>query len=135
MTIRKLNSTDYDEILVKWWQDWGWTPPAKDFLPDNGEGGLIVYDGDIPVCAGYVYVTNSKVSWVEWVISNREYKKKPERAVSLKTLVNSLTEICKSSGSTYVYSILKSPSLIKIYEESGYIKTPSTYITELIKKF
>lgn len=135
MTIRKLNSTDYEKILVKWWQDWGWTPPAKDFLPDNGEGGLIVFDGDTPVCAGFAYVTNSKVAWVEWVISNKEYKKKPERAVSLKTLVSSLTDICQASGSTYVYAILKSPTLINIYEEFGYAKTPSTYITEMIKKF
>ena len=37
--IRKLNSTDYDNILVEWWKDWGWDAPAKDFLPDDGEGG------------------------------------------------------------------------------------------------
>ncbi len=60
--IRKLNSTDYDEVLVGWWKDWGWEPPAKDFLPDDGEGGFLVLDEDIPVCAGFIYVTNSKVA-------------------------------------------------------------------------
>ena len=35
--IRKLNSTDYDSVLVGWWKDWGWELPAKDFLPDDGE--------------------------------------------------------------------------------------------------
>ena len=36
-TIRKLNKTDYDNILLKWWKDWRWTAPPKDFLPDDGE--------------------------------------------------------------------------------------------------
>ena len=77
--IRKLNSLDYDSILVKWWKDWRWTAPPKDFLPENGEGGFIVYDNDIPVCAGYIYMTNSKVGWCDWIISNFEYKNKKKR--------------------------------------------------------
>ena len=28
---------------------------TKDFLPDNGKGGLIVYDDKTPVCAGFIY--------------------------------------------------------------------------------
>ena len=73
-TIRELNETDYESILVGWWKDWRWTPPPKDFLPDGGKGGFIVYDGDIPVCAGYIYITNSKVGWCDWIISNINYK-------------------------------------------------------------
>ena len=45
--IRPLELDDYDTILVDWWKDWGWTPPTRDFLPDNGKGGMIVFDGDI----------------------------------------------------------------------------------------
>ena len=73
--IRKLNSTDYDNTLVGWWKDWGWEPPAKDFLPDDGESGLIVLDNDVPVCAGFIYITNSKAAWVDWIISNKKYTK------------------------------------------------------------
>ncbi len=40
--IRPLELDDYDTILVDWWKDWGWTPPTRDFLPDNGKGGMIV---------------------------------------------------------------------------------------------
>ena len=65
LNIRKLHATDYEDLLLSWWKDWGWDAPAKDFLPDNGEGGLIVFDEEIPVCAGFVYVTNSKVAWVD----------------------------------------------------------------------
>ena len=76
--IRPLNSEDYDTILVDWWKDWGWTPPPKDFLPDNGKGGMMILDGEIPVCAGFIYMTNSNVYLLEFMVSNKKYRKKPK---------------------------------------------------------
>ena len=39
---RKLVDKDYD-ILTTWWNKWpGWSAPSKDFLPNNGTGGLII---------------------------------------------------------------------------------------------
>ena len=35
LNIRPLEAGDYDSILVDWWNDWRWTAPAKDFLPEN----------------------------------------------------------------------------------------------------
>ena len=34
----------------------------------------MVLDGETPVCAGFVYITNSKVAWCEFIISNPNYK-------------------------------------------------------------
>lgn len=132
LTIRKLNSTDYDEILVKWWSDWGWEAPQKDFLPQDGEGGVIVYDEDIPVCAGFIYITNSRVSWVDWIISNKEYRKKPNRSIAIQLLIENLTETCKLSGSKYIYALIKHNGLIESYEKLGYIQGDS-YTKEMIK--
>lgn len=131
--IRELNEVDYEEILTGWWEQWGWTPPSKDFLPNNGKGGIIVYDDEVPVCAGFMYLTNSKVSWVDWVISNKEYKDREKRKEALKLLVISLTGICKRAGSLYVYALLKNESLISTYEELGYVRGDS-YTSEMIKK-
>ena len=72
--IRPLQEGDYENILCGWWRDWKWVPPVKDFLPEDGTGGYIVYDGDIPVCAGFMYTTNSRAAWCDWIISNIEYK-------------------------------------------------------------
>ena len=130
--IRELQDTDYENILVGWWQQWGWEPPQKDFLPNDGKGGIIVYDDETPVCAGFMYITNSKVAWVDWIISNKEYTKKPQRKDAIKLLVSALTEICKNTGSKYVYALIKSQSLIGTYEELGYIKGDS-YTSEMIK--
>lgn len=132
LTIEPLKVDTYDTLLRKWWLDWGWTAPKKDFLPDDGKGGLIVYADDIPVCAGYLYMTNSKASWVEWIISNKEFREKPYRRQALTLLIESLTNISKNLGNKYVYTLLKHPSLIEIYSELGYAKGDSN-AQEMIK--
>lgn len=130
--VRPLDENDYDSILVGWWKAWGWEPIAKDFLPDDGKGGIIVYDEDVPVCAGFIYTTNSKVAWVDWVISNKEYRKKPERSEAIELLVQSLTNICKNTGHKYSYALIKHSSLVDTYKKLGYTKG-DVYTGEMIK--
>jgi hypothetical protein len=134
LDIRMLNSNDYDDILVGWWKRWRWTPPAKDFLPGDGQSGFIVYDGDTPVCAGFLYVTNSKVAWVDWIISNFDYKDKDGRREGLILLIETLGESARLEEFTYTYALIKSPSLMELYEELGYVKGDS-YTTEMIKRW
>lgn len=134
MTIRKLSESDYDNILIGWWGDWGWAAPSRDFLPDNGAGGLIVFDGEEPVCAGFIYVTNSKACWVDWIVSSKSYREKPGRREALDLLIRSLTELCSGVDCKYTYALIKSPSLIEVYENNGYVKADS-YNIEMIKKW
>lgn len=132
LKIRELNDSDYEDILVGWWKDWGWEPPQKDFLPNDGKGGIIIYDGDIPICAGYMYLTNSKVGWVDWIISSKSYTNKELRKDAITLLVSRLTDICQFLGCKYVYALIKNQSLINTYEGLGYIKGDS-YTSEMIK--
>lgn len=132
LKIRELNEKDYEDILVGWWKDWGWEPPQRDFLPDEGKGGIIIYDGDVPICAGYMYLTNSKVGWVDWIISNKNYTNKELRKDAISMLVSRLTDICGLIGCKYVYALIKNQSLINTYESLGYIKGDS-YTGEMIK--
>jgi RimJ/RimL family protein N-acetyltransferase len=132
LKIRELNDNDYDDILVGWWKDWGWEPPMRDFLPDGGKGGIIIYDEDIPICAGYIYLTNSKVCWVDWIISNKNYTNKELRKDAISMLVSRLTDICGLIGCKYVYALIKNQSLINTYESLGYVKGDS-YTGEMIK--
>lgn len=131
LQIRPLNENDYNDILVKWWRDWRWSPPPRDFLPQDGTGGFIVYDGDSPVCAGFLYSTNSKAAWVDFIISSRTHKENRQDSISL--LIRTLTEVAKNIGYKYTYALLRHKNLIKTYEDIGYIKGDSnTY--EMIKK-
>ena len=57
---RCLNEKDWD-TLVEWWDTWpDWTTPPRDFLPDNGTGGLMVEKDGLPIVAGFIYETNTK---------------------------------------------------------------------------
>jgi len=132
LIIRPLNENDYDTILSEWWRAWGWEPVERDFLPDDGKGGLMVLDDEEPVCAGYIYTTNSKVAWVDWIISSDTYRKKPQRREGLKLLIETLTDICKNTGHKYSYALIKNRSLIGIYEDLGYAKGDN-YSSEMIK--
>jgi hypothetical protein len=132
LNIRPLTYEDYDDTLKAWWADWGWTAPTRDFLPDDGVGGIMVLDEDEPICAGFMYATNSRVSWVEWIISNKQYRKKPQREEAIKLLVSTLTEISKNLGNKYCYALIKHQSLIETYKELGYTKGDE-YVGEMIK--
>lgn len=132
LDVRILDSSDYDEILVGWWKDWGFTPPSKEFLPSNATGGCMIIDGDEPVCAGFLYTTNSNIAWVDWIISNKNYRKKPERKEAISLLILTLTNLAKNLGNKYAYSLMDSKRLVEIYESLGYKKSAS-YTEELIK--
>ena len=123
--IRPLNSEDYDTILVDWWKDWGWTPPPKDFLPDNGKGGMMILDGEIPVCAGFIYMTNSNVYLLVFMVSNKKYRMKPHRKNAMGLLIETLTNISKNQGAKYCYSLQKHKSLMGTFESLGYVKGDS----------
>ena len=131
-SIRKLKTSDYNDVLIGWWKDWGWQAPAQDFLPENGEGGLMVMVDNKHVCAGFMYVTNSKVSWVDWIISDNKIEDKALRHEAVKFLVSTLTNICSQNGG-YIYALLRHDGLIKTYEDLGYVKGDS-YTHEMIKK-
>jgi len=133
LNIRELNESDYEAILVGWWSQWGWNAPARDFLPNDGKGGVIVYDGDVPVCAGFMYLTNSKVAWVDWIISNKEYTKKPQRKDAIDLLIKRLTSICKESGFNYVFGNNNNKNLIDYFLNNGYSIGCKNSV-ELIKK-
>lgn len=117
--IRYLNETDYD-LLCQWWKAWRWTAPPRDFLPENGCGGLMVEKDGIPVVAGFVYFTNSAIAWSEFIISNFEYKDKESRKEALKILIFELGELARRKGSKYVYTVVKNKHLKETYEEMGY---------------
>tara|TARA_Y100001938_G_C7983554_1_gene375672 strand:- start:355 stop:774 length:420 start_codon:yes stop_codon:yes gene_type:complete len=133
LTVRNLNELDYEKYLVKWWKDWEWVAPVKDFLPDSGKGGIMVLYKDTPVCAGYIYMTNSKVAWVDWIISDRHYKKKPQRKQAIFLLIETLTKMCRDLGFVFCYALIKNKNLMATYTKLGYNEADS-YNKEMIKK-
>lgn len=130
ISIRPITDSDY-ETLVNFWRDWGWTPPPKDFLPDVG---MITFEGDTPINAAFLYITNSKVCWLEWVISNKNYKNRELRKFALNLLLETLINVAKNNEYKYIYTVLKHEGLAKAYIEQGFIEGDTnikTYIKTL----
>jgi hypothetical protein len=132
LTVRALQESDWD-TLQEWWVKWEWPTVAKEMLPLNGCGGLMVYKGDIPVVAGFLYLTNSNIAWIEWIISNKDYKEN-DRKKALEVLILGLEDVALSVGKDIMFSVSKSKSLINIHKELGYTvdETPSYEISKKI---
>ena len=98
MNTRTLTESDY-EILSGWWKAWSWPVIGKDMLPDNGTGGIMVEHEGKNIVAGFLYWSNSKMVWLDWIISNPKSDK-------------------------YMMSISRSNSLLKIHKELGWTIDP-----------
>jgi len=67
LTARRLTEKDYNTI-VEWWKSWPeWEPLSQEMLPENGTGGIIIEKEGEPIVAGFLYGTNSKIAWMEWI--------------------------------------------------------------------
>lgn len=132
MNTRTLTGSDY-EILSDWWKAWGWPVMAKDMLPDNGTGGIMVENEGENVVAGFLYWSNSKLVWLDWIISNPNADKKI-RKQAIEMLILTAEQMVKDAGSKYMMSISRSNSLLKIHEKIGWSidKTPSHEMIKVI---
>lgn len=131
MNIRRLNEDDYP-TLVKWWNDWGWTPLAKKLLPENGTGGVMIEsENGTPICAGFLYITNSEIAWMEWVISNKEVRGK-QRDKALDLLFSELILWAENSDRSVIFTVGKNKHFLERCKKFGFLmdEVPSF---ELIK--
>ena len=127
---RRLQHEDY-ETLVKWWESWpDWAPLARNLLPENGTGGIMIERDGNPIVAGFLYGTNSKIAWMEWIVGNPEERNKSE---AIELLISSLEEWAVEGGFKVILSIGRSKSLIDKHKKLGYTvdDNPSH---EIIKK-
>jgi len=126
--VRAIESGDYENTLVKWWKDWGWQAPPEDFLPETG---VMISKGNVDICAGFIYLTNSKVALTEFVVSNKDYKDK-DRGEAIDLLIDCIAELANENGYKYAHVILKNKSLLGRYKEAGYLES-DTNVIEMIK--
>ena len=135
LKIRKLIESDWDTLVDLWsmWPEWT-EHPTKSMLPENGAGGYIVEKGEIPVVAGFLYTTNSKICWLEWIVSNIEYRE-ADRKKALELLITGVEHVAKQSGGEIIFSIARNKGLIHTHKKLGYRvdEKPSYEISKNIK--
>lgn len=128
-SFRFLEEEDYNELLG-WWKWFRFPAPAREFLPDNATCGIMVSKGEMNICAGFLYSTNSKLCWIEFIVSNPQYKDK-NRKGAIELLIKGLAELAKKNGFKAIFSSIKDENLKKSYKNAGFLET-SKNTTEFI---
>jgi|10_taG_2_1085330.scaffolds.fasta_scaffold72725_2 hypothetical protein len=121
LNIRRLKETDWD-TLENWWSFHFNTIPNKESFPDNGIGGIIVENNNIPVCMCFIYSTNSKVAFLEWILSNPEYKE-DDRSELIDIMLVAAEKIIKQQGYKYIFGFTTKKRLAERLEKLGHIIT------------
>lgn len=115
---RLLTENDY-ETLVAWWKANRFPAPAQEMLPLNGTGGIMVTKNGIDICAGFLYTTNSKIAWLEFIVANFEYREN-DRENAIKLLITNLCQIASDVDFKVVFTSVKHPSLINHFKDVGF---------------
>lgn len=129
MQYRKLTDKDFDK-LSEWWASWGWeNSPPLDFL---SSGGIMVHEGDLDICAGFLYtISNASVAWFTFPVSNPGVRGKL-RKDAIQMMIVTIEEMAKDLGYKYLYSCLRNSGMIEAQKNCGYIEAGNNY-TELLK--
>ena len=114
---RYLEDSDW-ETLQQWWDYWpGIEAPPRDFLPDNGTGGIMIEENGTPIVACFIYQTNSNAAMLEWLVSNPNYRGKEKRDRALEALIVSSQAVIKSMGYKTIFTMLRNQKLINLREK------------------
>ena len=73
ITIRPIKEEDY-EFINSWWKALDKSPPPRNLLPENGLHGLMACKNGRPIVCTYLYLTNSKFGYCDYMISDTSYK-------------------------------------------------------------
>ena len=126
---RHLEEGDWD-ILKEWWDYWpGVEAPCKDFLPDNGTGGIMIEENGTPIIACFIYQTNSNAAMLEWLISNPIYRGKKKRDRAIEALIVSAQAVVKSMGYKTIFTMLRHRKLSKLRDRFGWKIQPKPSYT------
>ena len=118
LKVRTLLKEDYKE-LCSWWERWDWPILSKDMLPGEGTSGVMVSKDNVNIVAGFLYWSNSDLVWLDWIISNPDYKDEDKKQ-AIELLIKTAEEMVKSAGKKYMMSISRSKSLLNIHEKLGW---------------
>ena len=87
--IRPIKEEDY-QFIDKWWQQIDKAPPPRSLLPENGLHGLMACKNNRPIVCTYLYLTNSKFGYCDYMISDNNYKGRDRFEIVLKLMDTSI---------------------------------------------
>jgi hypothetical protein len=116
--VRPIKVKDY-VFLSEWWKSYnGIELPDSGALPNNGLGGFIVEVKKRPIAAAYLYLTNSTIGYIDFLISDPNYKNK-HRYDAIATLILACSNHAIKLGCKVVWAMTSYDGIIKRCKELG----------------
>lgn len=117
MRVRKfVKATDYPDA-VDWWADHSWPVIPPQMLP---ELGLVAEDDGFKYCMGWLYRTDSKICWLEYIVANPDAPLK-KRSKAIDLLIEGAIFSAKEMGYKVIFSSLKSKGLMRRFNKQGFV--------------
>ena len=108
---------DYD-MLYKWWRLHNSFPPKRDQLSDCG---LIVERENNPICAGFLYSTDSSICVFEFVVCDPTIDKEI-RDKALTKLIEEAQKWAAESLYSLIYTSVRGLKYINRLKNAGFIE-------------
>ena len=116
---RPIEVEDY-AILMKWWKSYdGIEIPDSSILPNNGLGGFLIEKEGKMIAAAYLYLTNSAVGYIDFLISDPNYKNKDKYNMIMK-LQDACTEELLREGCRIVWAMTSYDHLAEMAGKMGH---------------
>lgn len=128
MRTRDYQDADY-RFVSNWWALHNWPAVPRQYLPKTGV--IVENDSGLPICAGFLYKTDSKLAWVEYIVSD-PLSDTIERGQALDTLINAIIEMAKSMEFEALFTSSVHERLKARYQEHGFIAT-DTGVTHFVR--
>jgi hypothetical protein len=113
--MRPINLDKDYATISEWWTEQQWPVIPADCLPTYG----LIADG---LCAGFLYETDSKIAWIEWIVGNPRADKLARRQ-ALDALIDGLSERARSKGNRIVFTAASHSGLKARLTERGFALT------------
>ena len=119
-----LTEDDYT-IVCGMMSGWGMAALHRRMLSENG---IIVSKNGVDVCSGWLYQSDSKIAWIEWVVMNKKASKEL-RVGALDFLYDTLFNRARELGFEVVMSVANHNSLIeRLKNKLGFVEDSSVKV-------
>lgn len=118
------------DTLSQWWTKQQWPEIDPAFLPDTGF--IVSSLGHGPLAAGFVYKTNSKLWFFEWIVGDPDAPKQ-ERSEALNQLINYVIKWSKSQGASALMTMTQHKGLISRLGDAGFAVTDEA-MTHVVRR-
>ena len=130
ITARPIREEDYF-FINQWWKDRKFNPPSRELLPENGLHGIMMCKDDVPVACAYLYYTNSKMGYCDYLVCNPNYKGGDVDEIITRLMISAV-ETAKKLGVLDFWFITNNKNMIKrckaldvhVSEEPYYLVMP-----------